>query len=98
DGVMADVRETLQKFPIDLIQYNIDNTHRLDIVFDPDADRKEAKGWHVVDNKALPIDERLYKYNRSGFDLKSRGNDRSAYPGTLYLLPYYMARYHELIK
>jgi hypothetical protein len=98
EDVMTDVHETLRKFPVDLIQYSIDNTHRLDIVYDPDTDTKETKGWHIVDNKALPIDERLYKYNRSGFNMKSNKNGRSEYPGTLYLLPYYMARYHELIK
>lgn len=97
NDVMKDARETLQKLPVDLIQYGIDNTHRLDIVFDPDVGSNEANGWHVVDNKALPIDERLYKYNRSGFNLKSTGNGKSEYPGTLYLLPYYMARYHKLL-
>ncbi|MBK7106948.1 MAG: hypothetical protein IPH62_16875 [Ignavibacteriae bacterium] len=118
-----DIIETLQRLPLDLIGYHIDNRHRLDIQFDLtpgqivnegwrpiDPIRTEnvfeyAKehnlkvGWSAVDGKALPIDERCHvRLDRDGFVLDSNeGNGYTENEGTIYLLPYYMARYHKLI-
>ncbi|MFZ1291020.1 MAG: two-component regulator propeller domain-containing protein [Melioribacteraceae bacterium] len=119
-----DILETLQRLPLDLIGYHMDNRHRLDIQFDftpgqivnegwrpIDPIRTEnvfeyAKehnlkiGWSVVDSKALPIDERCHvRLDRDGFVIDSNeGNGYTENEGTIYLLPYYMARYHKLIN
>ena len=118
-----DILETLQRLPLDLIGYRMDNRHRLDIVFDPTpgqivqegwrpinpirtdntfelaVEHKGKMGWHV-DGKALPIDERCHvRLDRDGFVLDStEGSGYSENEGTMYLLPYYMARYHGVIK
>ena len=119
-----DIFETLQRLPLDLIGYQMDNKHRLDIQFDltpgqlvnegwrpVDPIRKEnvfeyAKendlkvGWSAVDGKALPIDERCHvRLDRDGFVIdSSEGNGYSENEGTIYLLPYYMARFHGVVK
>ncbi|MBK8946242.1 MAG: hypothetical protein IPM32_13375 [Ignavibacteriae bacterium] len=119
-----DIMETLQRLPLDLIGYQMDNRHRLDIQFDLtpgqivnegwrpiDPIRSEnvfeyAKvhdlkvGWSVVDGKALPIDERCHvRLDRDGFVIDSNeGNGFTENEGTIYLLPYYMARFHKLIN
>ncbi|NOX66571.1 MAG: hypothetical protein GXO85_12490 [Chlorobi bacterium] len=116
--------ETLERLPLDLIGYRMDNRHRLDIVFDPTpgmivqegwrpinpirtdntfelaVEHKGKIGWHVVDNKALPIDERCHvRLDRDGFAIDAtEGSGYTEQEGTMYLLPYYMARYHGLIK
>ena len=123
DYKMEDILETLQRLPLDLIGYRMDNRHRLDIVFDPTprqivtegwrpvnperpdntfelaVENKQKVGWHV-DGKALHIDERCHvRLDRDGFALDAtEGSGYSEQEGTIYLLPYYMARYHGLVK
>lgn len=123
DYKMEDVLETLQRLPLDLIGYRMDNRHRLDIVFDPTpgqvvtegwrpvnperpdntfelaVEHMQKVGWHV-DGRALPINERCHvRLDRDGFALDAtEGSGYSEQEGTIYLLPYYMARYHGLIK
>ena len=124
DFMMDDNIETLELLPLDLIGYEMDNRHRLDVVFDPTpglvvqegwrpvtptrpdntfeiaAEQKGKRGWHVTDNKALPIDERCHvRLDRDAFIIDStEGNGYTENEGTIYLLPYYMALYHGLIK
>jgi len=123
DYKMEDVLETLQRLPLDLIGYRMDNRHRLDIVFDPTpgqvvtegwrpvnperpdntfelaVEHMQKVGWHV-DGRALPINERCHvRLDRDGFALDAtEGSGYSEHEGTIYLLPYYMARYHGFIK
>ncbi|KAA3618919.1 MAG: hypothetical protein DWQ05_06005 [Calditrichaeota bacterium] len=123
DFKVNDIIETLQKLPLDLIGYRMDNRHRLDIVFDPTpgqvvnegwrpenperpdnvfekAQEHQLKvGWHVS-GSALPIDERCHvRLDRDGFALDAKeGSGYSEHEGTIYLLPYYMARYHGIIN
>tara|TARA_R110002073_G_scaffold149225_1_gene302748 strand:- start:12 stop:557 length:546 start_codon:yes stop_codon:yes gene_type:complete len=91
--------ETLQRIPLDLIGYEMDNTHRLDIMTDPTPGQKADMGWGM-DEYALPIDERGHvRLDRDAFVLHdSEGNGYSEHEGTFYILPYYLARYHNLIN
>ncbi len=93
------ILETLQRIPMDLIGYSMDNTHRLDIVQDPTPGQEPGVGWRT-DGYALPIDERGHvRLDRDGFVLNmSEGNGYAEHEGTFYLLPYYLARYSNLIK
>jgi hypothetical protein len=95
----AFIVETLQKIPLDLIGYSMDNTHRLDVVFDPTPGQDPTVGWRT-DGYALPVDERGHvRQDRDGFALAySEGDGFSEQEGTFFLLPYYMARYHGLIR
>ncbi|HWS01726.1 MAG TPA: hypothetical protein VN249_13980, partial [Prolixibacteraceae bacterium] len=96
DGVL----ETLQRIPLDLIGYSMDNTHRLDVVFDPTPAQKPDMGWRV-DGYAVPVEERGHvRQDRDGFALKTQevGGGNSEQEGTFFLLPYYMSLYHQLIK
>ena len=120
---IEDIVETLERQPLDLIGYEMDNRHRLDIVFDNTPGQIVQDGWRPVnpirtDNtfelavehkgkvgwsingKALPIDERCHiRLDRDGFVISStEGNGYTEQEGSIYLLPYYMARYHGIIK
>ena len=92
------ILENLQKIPLDLIGYAMDNTHRLDVVFDPTPRQDPTMGWRT-DGLALPIDERGHvRQDRDGFALKmSEGGGSDEHEGTFFLLPYYMAAYHGLL-
>lgn len=93
------IRETLERIPLDLIGYTMDNTHRLDVVFDPTPVAEPNMGWRT-DGYALPMDERGHvRLDRDGFALlSSEGNGYAEHEGTFYLLPYYMSLYHNLIQ
>lgn len=120
---VEDIIETLKRLPLDLIGYEMDNRHRLDIVFDNTPGQVVQDGWRPVnpirtDNtfelavehkgkvgwsrngKALPIDERCHvRLDRDGFVISStEGDGYTEQEGSIYLLPYYMARYHGIIK
>lgn len=100
DGHVDDIVETLERIPMDLIGYEMDNTHRLDIQFDPTPGQRPGMGWRY-DTYALPVDERGHvRQDRDGFALFYRevGGGNSEQEGTFYLLPYYMACYHKLIE
>jgi hypothetical protein len=94
------ITETLKGIPLDLVGYKMDNTNRLDIVFDPTPGQNRTIGWGI-NGYALPVEERGHvRQDRDGFALATEevGGGRSEQEGTFFLLPYYMARYHNLIK
>ncbi|MBN1348090.1 hypothetical protein JXJ21_01640 [candidate division KSB1 bacterium] len=99
DPRMNDVLETLRGMPLDLIGYEMDNSHRLDIVLDPTPGQLPKVGWHV-NGGALPIQERGHvRQDRDGFALYANEDGGYAeHEGTFFLLPYYMGRVHNLIK
>ncbi|CAG4999969.1 hypothetical protein DYBT9275_02356 [Dyadobacter sp. CECT 9275] len=92
------ILENLQKIPLDLIGYTMDNTHRLDVVFDTSPLQEENVGWRT-NGYALPVDERGHvRQDRDGFALlASEGDGHDEHEGTFFLLPYYMAHYHGLL-
>lgn len=93
--------ETLRRTPLDLIGYSMDNTHRLDVLLDPTPGQSEGMGWRVTDHYALPVDECGHvRLDRDAFAIKYTEvhGGHSENEGTFYLLPYYLARYHELIE
>jgi len=94
----AFILENLQKIPLDLIGYTMDNTHRLDVVFDLSPLQNPGMGWKA-DGFALPVDERGHvRQDRDGFALlASEGDGNDEHEGTFFLLPYYMASYHGLL-
>lgn len=92
--------DTLIGIPLDLIDYCMDNTHRLDIVLDADKHPEKVRGWGV-DGYALPIQERPHTRNDNDpFTLNScSGKDgMSEDEGTFFLLPYWMGVYYGFIK
>lgn len=99
DPRMQDNLEFLRGIPLDLIGYEIDNTHRLDVIFDPTPGQKPTVGWHF-DGRAVPIAERGHvRQDRDGFALYANEDGGWAeHEGTFFLLPYYLGRYHGFIK
>lgn len=93
------IKEMLARIPLDLIGYEMDNTHRLDVEFDPTPGQRPTMGWRK-DGYALPVDERGHvRQDRDGFalHLREEGGINAEQEGTFYLLPYYMSRYYNLI-
>ena len=79
----------LQQHPLDLIDWNIQNTHRKDIdLLEPNFRKQTLK-------EVLPPDERpIQRHNANMFNLdKKGGNGSSEYSaGDIWLLPYWLGR------
>ena len=85
---------TLQEIPMDMIQWTVKNSHRLDVPVDPMGDRFNRRQALIV----LPYDELpMSKWNGNPYSLDGGSNGTSEDDGAYFLLPYWMARYHQLI-
>lgn len=83
----------LKEFPMDLVRWNIKNSHRKDIVMLPPNFRKQTT------EVLLPAGEMpMHRHNANAFDLDDGENGMTELAGDEYLLPYWMARYLKVIK
>lgn len=79
---------TLQRFPLDTIDWAISNSHRQDIVRLPDNFR------HQLTQEVLPPDERpISRWTGNAFNLDGGNGGRTELSGDEFLLPYWMGRY-----
>ncbi|MBD2699178.1 hypothetical protein IC229_00920 [Spirosoma sp. BT702] len=85
----------LQEHPLDLVDWEIKNSHRKDIEPLPENFRRQTT------KEVLPPDERpIQRHNANMFDLdRARGNGTSEHSaGDIWLLPYWMGRYLGVIS
>lgn len=99
---IADTREIdlkeaiwyLQEYPLDLIEWSVNNSHRKDIDFiKPDYREQTLK-------EVLPPDELMIsRHNSNRFDLDGGSGGRAEYSaGDIWLLPYWIGRYLGVIS
>lgn len=94
DFDLAESVAWLRNFPLDLIEWDVDNRGRRDLevrAYKSRFDRLQSK-------EALPPSERaLMRWNGNPYRLRGgRGGNRED-DGTVWLLPYWMGRYHGFI-
>lgn len=95
DTDLSEGIQSLREMPLDLIQYRMENSKRKDIIYDT-----EQEEWFEEPQPKypLPYDERnLHRPDASVFEL-DRGARNHSQEGTLFLLPYWFARYYGLIE
>ncbi|MFD2035504.1 hypothetical protein ACFSKL_11925 [Belliella marina] len=84
----------LKKHPMDLINWNIRNSHRKDIVLVQDNFRKQSTEMVLPPSEAV-----VGKHNSNRFKLDGGNDGMSEYSaGDIWLLPYWMGRYLEVIR
>jgi len=84
----------LREIPLDFILWKNRNSHRADLKFDPASEGQGSKRLL----KPLPWTERIiHKWDKSPFVLDA-GSDQVEGDPTIWLLPYWMGRYHRLIE
>ena len=92
-GKKLDMRpavKTLEEIPLDLIHWDVRNSHRPDIVFAEGKDRFNRREALTL----LPAYERpVMKWNGNPFIVDGNHGGRSEDDGGFYLLPYWMGRY-----
>ena len=83
----------LKEFPLDMIEFKTENSHRKDI------ELIEPGFWGQTTKEVLPPDERPeLKHNRSLFTLDAADRKAELSAGDTYLLPYWMGRYLGVIS
>ncbi len=91
---LAESVEWLRDFPLDLVYWGVDNRGRRDLPLNPVASRfgrPQAK-------LALPPSERsLMRWNGNPYALGGGGGGHNEDDGTVWLLPYWMGRYHGFV-
>ena len=96
-----DTIDTLRRFPVDLVDHGQTNSHRLDVVpLEPHVRDGASKTAGLLrrDGKVLPVDERtVMHWNVDPYALDYAGEGKRLADGTSFLLPYYMALYHQVI-
>lgn len=97
---LDDTVDTLTRFPTDLIDWGLTNSHRLDVRPLPTHVRPDSEGRHALrtDGKVLPVDERMvFHWNHDPYQLDYGGTGGRLADGTSFLLPYYMALHHRVL-
>lgn len=100
-----DALATLHGFPLDQVNWGLQNSHRLDIVRLPllnsgdltDPDAPGSRGL-CANGKVLPIENRyLDQWATDPWQLDYPGDGHELAAGTVFLLPYYLGLYHGFI-
>ena len=94
DADLAGGVRTLREFPRDRRNWRMENSHRADVVLSPHPNRGGAK----VLMEVLPYDEHQFeRWNEDPYQPDDGGDGRLCGSGEHYLIPYWIARYHNLI-
>jgi hypothetical protein len=83
----------LREYPLDLVEWDIKNSHRKDINLLPENIRRQ---WTA---ELLPPGEQpMHRHNSNFFRLDGGSGGREELAGDEYLLPYWMGRYLKVIE
>lgn len=92
----ADLVWNLETWPLEVVNYPVNNSARVDVLFNPLQDR-----FHRSNNRGLsvlPANERSQlRWNANPFELQG-GDPHNAKDPAAWLLPYWMARYYKLVQ
>jgi hypothetical protein len=99
---LEDSVDTLKRYPLDLANWRMTNSHRIDVkplpVHVREGGETAGTGYRVINNKVLPMDERyLSKWGDDVWRLDTGGNGQGLNDGAPYLLASYMGLYHGFI-
>ncbi len=89
-GKNIDYKESawwLREFPMDLIDWKIDNSYRKDIT------KVKPNFRHQTYTEVLPQDERVLGLHNGAYRNNGGSDGRREYPPYIYLLPYWAGRY-----
>lgn len=83
----------LKEFPMDLVRWDVKNSHRKDIVLLPSNFRNQS-----TKDLLPPGETPIHRHNANAFELDGGEGGLTELAGDEYLLPYWMARYLKIIE
>jgi len=97
-SVITDSVETLQRYPLDRVNWGHRNSHRLDIIpLAPHVLEAAGKGYRR-NGKVLPFDEQFVnQWNHDSWRLDQNSVGSQLADGTSFLLPYWLGVHRQLI-
>lgn len=88
-------KEELELFPVDLIDWNMTNSHRWDLI----ENDLVGRGGHRQAINPIPTPEaRIFRWNTNPYQFDSGAAGKREVTGTYFLLSYWMGRYHGLFE
>jgi hypothetical protein len=92
---LSDAVWTLNRMPMDTIEWSVRNSQRADVVWAPATDRHGRREALTL----LAPDERpVMKWNGNPFVVDGGGGGHGEDDGAAFLLPYWMGRYHKFVR
>ena len=95
DADLVEGVQSLREMPLDMIHYAMENSKRKDLIYDT-----EQADWHEDAQvlSPLPYDERnVHRPDNGGFTLDTENRNYAQEP-TMFLLPYWLGRYYDLLR
>jgi hypothetical protein len=87
--------QSLERYPLDLVTWTVKNSHRKDVVMDHARDSRNRPQAQTL----LPPDERpVMKLDGNPFVVDGGDHGRLEDDGVSFLLPYWLGRYHRILR
>jgi hypothetical protein len=94
-SVREESRRTLERIPMDTIQWSVRNSHRIDVKFHPEQERH---GRRQLTEVLAPDERPVEKWNSNPYIPDGGGGGYGEEDGTYFLLPYWMGRLHGWVR
>jgi len=97
---LAEAVDSLQRLPLDRAMWPYQHSHRIDIQRIPAGlARAGSRRGCLRSGKVIPVDERSFEHwNHDPWRLDGGGDGRTLGDGAVFLLPYWMGRFHGFIE
>ena len=93
--IREESRRTLERIPLEMIEWTAMNSHRRDVVFQKE---KERFGRDQLTEVLAPDERAVAKWNSNPYRPDGGNGGLGEDDGSYFLLPYWMGRYHGWVK
>ena len=94
EELAADSRRSLERAPLELVNWGVQNSHRIDIRMNRSPDRH---GRDFLTRVLAPDERPLHKHNGNPYQSDAGGNGTQLMEPTHWLLPYWMGRFYRFL-
>jgi hypothetical protein len=94
-SIRTESSRMLERIPTDMIKWDLQNSHRIDVTFRPDVDRS---GRRQLTEVLAPDERTVAKWNSNPYLPDGGDGGRAEDDGAYFLLPYWMGRYYGWLK
>ena len=93
--IREESRRTLERIPLEMIEWTAKNSHRRDVTFQKE---KERFGRDQLTEVLAPDERAVEKWNSNPYRPDGGNGGQGEDDGSYFLLPYWMGRYHGWVK
>lgn len=94
-AIREESRRTLERIPMDMVDWGVRNSHRIDVRLLPEKDRH---GHRQLAEVPAPDERPVGRWNSNPYIPDGGGAGWLEDDGAYYLLPYWMGRYYRWVK